>query len=355
MDFTNYGANKINESKVMNECLKQRVDFHLEPARRCLWLECEYLAAAGSKYCSYECGKKLAKERLIRQAAYIQEDGMKYNFIKEKYKSEIDRMIVVCRNKLENLNKASKCARMLSEFIIKQLNVEYVSKDDEVRASKVFVLCLICGGEIDRNIYGSHIVKCLVKKEKQAYYGSEERGSIAIGILCEQYSSKFKSYCKRLKIICPEHPCKDVDDNLKVCSYPSDLDEEVKKSKDLYFFSLSDKIFNGNKCTNEYGNCCEHPNWYRYTLANIDSYRYGELDQLNECRTLISKYNSFINNRGNVYNSIASEQAMKKFYNDALKNEIKTLDLHQSKNEEKSNKVKLLVPDAEVISSSDED
>uniref|UniRef100_A0A0N5B6T5 CXXC-type zinc finger protein 1 n=1 Tax=Strongyloides papillosus TaxID=174720 RepID=A0A0N5B6T5_STREA len=350
-----------DESKIFSEALRQGVAVKADEVRRCLWLECDNAAVSGSKYCSYECGKKLAHERLVRLAPYIIEDGEKFSFIKENYKKEIETLKGVCRTKLENMNKAAECAKMLVGFITQQLPLEYDDKENGSNASrKDYILCMCCGENLEAPLYGNHITKCLNRKEREAYYGSEEKGNLLLNILCERYSSRFNSYCKRFKIICPEHPCNDIDDELKVCSYPDSFDDAIRKDGGFFFLTFSPQFFKGPFCTNGYGTCPDHPNWYRYTLAVIDAYRFGELEKLNEARTMIGKYNTFINTRGNVFNSISSKQVLEKFYKDSINNCPKTLRKEEVKKEidpsgDAGNKIKLIHPDAEAISDAEED
>lgn len=351
--------NEWDEGKIFSEARKQGTTPIVEELKRCLWLECDNVVAAGSKYCSYECGKKLARERLLRLSPYIIEDGKKFSHVKESYKKEIERLKNVCRSKLENMNKAAKCARFLVEFITQQLPLEYNEKDSESNVSrKDYILCICCGENIEGALYGSHIPKCLSKKEREAYYGSEEKGNLLLNILCERYSSRFNSYCKRFKIICPEHPCNDIDDGLKVCSYPSSFDNAIRKNGSFFFFNFSPEFFKGPYCKNGYGICSDHQNWYRYTLAVVDAYRFGELEKLNEARTTIGKYNTFINTRGNIFNCISSRQALEKFYNDSINNRSKCIEKEVVKKEAKLDKVakvKLIHPGAEAVSDAEED
>ncbi|CEF62239.1 CXXC-type zinc finger protein 1 [Strongyloides ratti] len=345
--------NDWDESKIYSEARKQGAIPKVEEFKRCLWLECDNVVALGSKYCSYECGKKLARERLLCLSPYIIEDAEKFSYVKDNYKKEIERLKNVCRSKLENMNKAAGCARLLVEFVTQQLSLEYNEKDNGNNVSrKDYILCICCGENIEGPLYGSHIPKCLSRKEREAYYGSEEKGNLLLNILCERYSSRFNSYCKRFKIICPEHPCNDIDDGLKICSYPTTFDDAIRRDGSFFFLNFSPNFFKGSYCTNGYGICPDHPNWYRYTLAVVDAYRFGELEKLNEARTTIGKYNTFVNSRGNVFNCISSRQALENFYNDSINNHPKSI---KKKEEKKDVKVKLIHPDAEVISDPEKD
>uniref|UniRef100_A0AC35TN24 CXXC-type zinc finger protein 1 n=1 Tax=Rhabditophanes sp. KR3021 TaxID=114890 RepID=A0AC35TN24_9BILA len=320
----------MEERELLKLAQTQNVSVVPRKKRQCLWFECKYYASQGSKYCSYECGKKVMAARLESTAHYLVEEASKFTSQKKEIIGKMDLLEKKMRGLFDNVNTASGYARALRKYIESQLNIPFEPKEAVIpkKGAKEYVLCICCGVDIDRNSYGIHFVRCIAKKERSSCYGSDEKGNLILNILCETYTPRFKSYCKRFKIICPEHPCKDIDDNLKVCSYPAKFETAINCSTSFFLTSPDDVITTRHGyCKEKYNECNEHPNWYRNALAMVDWYRQTQMEKVVEARIHYNKHKVFLKTRGNVYNCISSGGVLQKFKTDCINGSIKLLDL----------------------------
>lgn len=80
--------------------------------------------------------------------------------------------------------------------------------------------CVLCNQEVSQKSYTRHIDKCFIRVrefsstrifrfdffqfESQVSYGSNIKSTIE-GLFCDNYDRTTNLYCKRLKVICPEH------------------------------------------------------------------------------------------------------------------------------------------------------
>lgn len=83
--------------------------------------------------------------------------------------------------------------------------------------------CVLCNQEISQKSFIRHIDKCFIRVtstqtklveiwecflsiqfESQVSYGSNVKSNIE-GLFCDNYDRTNNLYCKRLKVICPEH------------------------------------------------------------------------------------------------------------------------------------------------------
>lgn len=69
--------------------------------------------------------------------------------------------------------------------------------------------CITCGHEIHSRTAIKHMEKCFNKYEAQSSFGSVFKTRIeGNNMFCDFYNPANRTYCKRLKVLCPEH-CKE--------------------------------------------------------------------------------------------------------------------------------------------------
>jgi COMPASS component SPP1 len=149
-----------------------------------------------------------------------------------------------------------------------QPETENTENDEEAELN---VFCVTCGLEVPQKIALRHMEKCFNKIESQTSFGSIYKTRIeGESMFCDFYSPHQKTYCKRLKVLCPEHskePRVAVDE---VCGCP-----------------LVVKVFEeqGEFCRLSKRKCVRHNCWEKLRRAEIDMERLRQwmlLDELFE-------------------------------------------------------------------------
>uniref|UniRef100_A0A182IJE4 CXXC-type zinc finger protein 1 n=1 Tax=Anopheles atroparvus TaxID=41427 RepID=A0A182IJE4_ANOAO len=128
--------------------------------------------------------------------------------------------------------------------------------------------CITCGHEIHSKTAIRHMEKCFNKYESQASFGSIFKTRIdGNSMFCDFYNPASKTYCKRLRVLCPEH-CKDpkVSDT-DVCGCP--LVRNV--------FQLT-----GEFCRAPKKSCFKHYVWEKIRRAEIDLERVRQWLKMDE-------------------------------------------------------------------------
>lgn len=96
-------------------------------------------------------------------------------------------------------------------------NSEYEHEEE----SEISMYCITCGHEIHSRTAIKHMEKCFNKYESQATFGSVYKTRIeGNNMFCDFFNPVSRTYCKRLRVLCPEH-CKDpkINEN-EVCGCP---------------------------------------------------------------------------------------------------------------------------------------
>uniref|UniRef100_A0A183IVW8 CXXC-type zinc finger protein 1 n=1 Tax=Soboliphyme baturini TaxID=241478 RepID=A0A183IVW8_9BILA len=230
-------------------------------ARQCYGPQCVYAARPGSNYCSDECGMKLARKRILEiLPGRIQSWNINPS-VAERF--ERRRLEVVCekaeeaRKRLASLDFEEK---RLSEWINEAAKLK-ANPDDEAND------------------------KC----ENQTSYGTTFRATNTVyNLFCEAYNKSNGTYCKRLRIICPEH-CKDVKaDPDEICGCPLNLNDTLEK------FSVS------ASCQVAKRNCTKHCQWEKIRRGLIDQDRLTQLLRLDELYEEERFLKASICSRGNL-------------------------------------------------------
>jgi COMPASS component SPP1 len=149
----------------------------------------------------------------------------------------------------------------------KQCTIEESSKDNtDLEDESMY--CVTCGHEIHTRTAIRHMERCFNKYESQASFGSIFKTRIeGNSMFCDFFNPINMTYCKRLKVLCPEHskPGKVLDTD--VCGSP--LTKNV--------FELT-----GEFCRAPKKSCFKHYNWEKIRRAEIDLERVRQWMKVDE-------------------------------------------------------------------------
>ncbi|XP_041349665.1 CXXC-type zinc finger protein 1-like [Gigantopelta aegis] len=243
-----------------------------ETPRHCCGPACVEAARTGSKYCSDECGMKLAKSRIYeilpsriqqwQSSPCVAEEGNK------KVLEKIRRQQMDARIQLGELDKRHQALDALIERA-KHATVDPeqlgADTDDDTEFT---IYCVTCGGEINQRGALKHMEKCYAKFESQTSFGSIYKTHIeGTSMFCDFYNAQQKTYCKRLKVLCPEHTKEPKVNPDEVCGCPlvSHVFEET-----------------GEFCAAPKRKCSKHYVWEKLRRAEIDMERVRQWLRIDE-------------------------------------------------------------------------
>ncbi|TST85783.1 CXXC-type zinc finger protein 1 [Bagarius yarrelli] len=244
---------------------------------QCLGPSCIEIARPNSKYCSEDCGMKLAANRIYEILPQRIQQWQQSPCIAEE----------LGRKQLERIRKEQQAARLhLAEMerrfhelegIIAKAKQQVVQQDEEVNETEsedtdLQIFCISCSHPINPKVAMRHMERCYAKYESQTSFGSifPTRIEGATRLFCDVYNPQSKTYCKRLQVLCPEHsrdPKVPVDE---VCGCP-----------------LVRNVFEptGDYCRISKRKCNRHYCWEKLRRAEVDLERvrvWYKLDELFE-------------------------------------------------------------------------
>lgn len=243
----------------------------LEGIRQCNGPLCKMTARPQSKYCSDDCGKKLATNRIYRVLPQrIQEWNLSTCKAEDQNKRMLDNVRakqVTVRATLAELDKRHKELDLLVERA-KRCSLDPKALDISEVEDEMSMYCITCGHEIHSKTAIRHMEKCFNKYESQASFGSIFKTRIeGNSMFCDFYNSVSNTYCKRLRVLCPEH-CKDAKiGDSDVCGCPL-----VRNT-----FELS-----GEFCRAPKKICFRHYVWEKIRRAEIDLERVRQWLKMDE-------------------------------------------------------------------------
>ncbi|KAJ7370820.1 CXXC-type zinc finger protein 1 [Desmophyllum pertusum] len=205
-----------------------------EAPRQCYGPGCTNAARSLSKYCSDECGIQLAVRKLRRS----------------------------CWNLTDSATK-------LDAFIEKSKNAtveEAEAQDTEIEGeTDLQIHCITCGLPLAPKVALRHMEKCYMKNESLTTFGSIYKS--AGNLFCDYYNSQQKIYCKRLRVLCPEH-----------------TKEPKISAKDVCGCPLVTDVFDesGDFCRAAKRTCLKHYCWEKLRRAGIDLQRIQQWLKLEE-------------------------------------------------------------------------
>ncbi|XP_065205552.1 CXXC-type zinc finger protein 1-like [Planococcus citri] len=259
--------------------------------RQCYGPECIKEARPSSKYCSDECGMKLAYARLYHiLPARVQERNFSTCYAELNNKRdlvEIKKKQVEVRDILRALDKRHKELDAIQEHA-KQLTVINDSDDEQEDEAEIDMYCITCGHQIHTRTAIKHMEKCFNKYESQSSFCSVQKTRIdGNNMFCDFYNPTNQTYCKRLRVLCPEH-YKDpkINDN-EVCGFP-----------------LVTNVFvpTGEYCRVSQKQCLRHYCWAKLRRAEIDMERVRQWLKLDELVEQEHQMRNFLLARTGVLN-----------------------------------------------------
>lgn len=261
----------------------------LDGLRHCFGPGCQMSARPQSKYCSDECGVKLATNRIYQVLPQrIQEWSLSPAIGEENNKKLLDTIRakqIIVRATLAELDRRHAELDLLVERAkrcsLDQTAIERAEGEDEMS-----MYCITCGHEIHSKTAIRHMEKCFIKYESQASFGSTFKTRIdGNSIFCDFYNVTSNIYCKRLRVLCPEH-CKDPKVNdTDICGCP-----------------LTTNIFEltGEFCRVSKKSCFRHYVWEKIRRAEIDLERVRQWLKMDELLELERQTRSVMASRAGV-------------------------------------------------------
>uniref|UniRef100_A0AAQ5XLA8 CXXC-type zinc finger protein 1 n=1 Tax=Amphiprion ocellaris TaxID=80972 RepID=A0AAQ5XLA8_AMPOC len=245
--------------------------------RQCLGPSCVEAARTNSKYCSEDCGMKLAANRIYEILPQRIQQWQQSPCIAEEHgKKQLERIRRDQQNARLRLTEMERRFHEL-EGIIAKAKQQAVQQDEEVNEgdsedTDLQIFCVSCSHPVNPKVALRHMERCYAKYESQTSFGSMYPTRIegATRLFCDVYNPQSKTYCKRLQVLCPEHsrdPKIPVDE---VCGCP--LVKNV--------FELT-----GEYCRVSKRKCNKHYNWEKLRRAEVDLERvrvWYKLDELFE-------------------------------------------------------------------------
>lgn len=230
--------------------------------RQCYGPGCTFAARPNSKYCSDNCGIKLAQNRIYEVLPHRIAQWQAVPCVAdENNRKSLEKIRKEQQEAKDRLSELSKKAEALEKVIEKAkqtpLADDQENLDGESEETEISVYCVTCGHEIGAKNALKHMEKCFNKYEGQTSFGSFYQTNIEgnSNIFCDNYNSQQKTYCKRLKILCPEHSKEPKVSDDEVCGCP--LTKDMLKPSGEFCRALKKK-------------CVKHYQWEKFRRAEID-------------------------------------------------------------------------------------
>ncbi|XP_063792175.1 CXXC-type zinc finger protein 1 isoform X5 [Pseudophryne corroboree] len=180
--------------------------------RQCLGPNCVQPARANSKYCSDDCGMKLAANRIYEILPQrIQQWQQSPCVAEEQGKKLLER---IRREQQQARTKLQEMERRFHELeaLIGKAKQQHIREDEETNDgdsddTDLQIFCVSCGHPVNPKVALRHMERCYAKYESQTSFGSMYPTRIegATRLFCDVYNPHSKTYCKRLQVLCPEH------------------------------------------------------------------------------------------------------------------------------------------------------
>ncbi|PNF24443.1 CXXC-type zinc finger protein 1 [Cryptotermes secundus] len=239
--------------------------------RQCYGPACVRAARPGSKYCSDDCGLKLATNRIYQVLPQrIQEWALSPCAAEESNKRALESVRkhqLEVRRILQELDKRHKELDAIIERA-KMATVELRSEEDSEDEGEMSMYCITCGHEIHSRMAIKHMEKCFNKYESQSSFGSIYKTRIeGNNMFCDYYNPSSRTYCKRLRVLCPEHSKDPKVNDTEVCGCP-----------------LVTNVFDltGEFCRAPKKSCLKHYCWEKLRRAEIDMERVRQWLKIDE-------------------------------------------------------------------------
>uniref|UniRef100_A0A3Q0KQ35 CXXC-type zinc finger protein 1 n=1 Tax=Schistosoma mansoni TaxID=6183 RepID=A0A3Q0KQ35_SCHMA len=300
----NSDPRKVFDSLIPNE---------LKKPRQCFGPGCTRAAARpDTKYCSNECGLKLAIKRLetllpesfhawypdlFTKAGKALSDLERLpdcmaTVIDKLRLKEISKEQCVVHNRLVELEmEHQKLTGLISRAQERKTGrnneqmLAAVAHDAEQVEQMEPIICVTCSAEISMRHALKHMEKCFQKMEGNTVFCANQKEQImGTPLFCDAYDSQARAYCKRLRVVCEHY-------------------KEPKLPADTVCGSpLVHNVFEetGEFCCVPRNKCTKHFGWERLRRAKIDLERYRCLIQMDELMQEEQKLRRAISQRGGV-------------------------------------------------------
>lgn len=234
--------------------------------------ECRNTARPQSKYCSDVCGIALANNRIFQiLPSRIQDWNCSPCVATEQNKKALEKNRAkqqIVRATLMELDKRHKELDLLVD-LSKRCCLDDKFKENIDMEDESSMYCVTCGHEIHTRTAIRHLERCFNKYESQASFGSIFKTRIEGGnsMFCDFFNPISKTYCKRLRVLCPEHSKDPKVNDDDVCGSP--LTKNV--------FELT-----GDFCRAPKKSCFKHYCWEKIRRAEIDLERVRQWLKMDE-------------------------------------------------------------------------
>ena len=260
---------------------------------QCLGPACTNAARDNSKYCSEECGIQLATDRIKQHLPQrLEEWRLGGDCLAEKRDrqrlGEVERELTVVRARLQQLDLEGQRLNQLIARVSK-LPVSYNKEKFDNESEDLMLDCPTCGIQFTMKKIQVHMEKCWAKIESGMTLSSYLKLEGA-NFFCDKYDKKYNTYCKKLKVMCPEHTKEAKVGANDVCGCPlvENLSILPPNSPSVLFCQLTKRT------------CRKHPFWEKMRRATIDQEKliqWLKLDELDEQRKLLRGQ---LSTRGNL-------------------------------------------------------
>lgn len=271
-------ADVLNVTEPESKKSRKRRDSGREqgPQLHCHGPKCVLPARKKSKYCSDQCGRNLASERIKQLLPKIQamREHPSVATIEQYYR--IDKLKLKYATILEIRNDLEAKFEKLEEVIAfaKKKSIINPDPEDEITSGEEpMIFCFVCGHLRPSRTLVDHIDKCYRRVEAETSYGSEFETKVegSKRLFCDTYNSTTNRFCKRLKVMCAEHSKEPKPDDNEVCGCPLSPD-------DFYNQETSEIA----TCRIAKKSCRKHFLWEKMYRAEIDLKRIRALIKMDQ-------------------------------------------------------------------------
>lgn len=267
---------KIKEGRIKKRKRSVTPEIYINPAlegpRHCYGPDCPNTARPQSKYCSDSCGINLANNRIFQiLPSRLNDWNCTLCIATEQNKKALEKNRAkqqIVKITLKELDKRHTDMDHLIE-VSKRCKLDEKFKENKDEEDESTMYCVTCGHEIHLRTATRHLERCFNKYESQASFGSIFKTRIEGGssMFCDFYNPTSKTYCKRLRVLCPEHSKDPKVNDDDVCGSP--LTKNV--------FELT-----GEYCRAPKKSCWKHHCWEKIRRAEIDMERVRQWLKMDE-------------------------------------------------------------------------
>ncbi|XGW25960.1 hypothetical protein V3C99_006959, partial [Haemonchus contortus] len=272
---------------------RRKHDAPAKPApRQCIEPDCVKVARDGSKYCSDECGIKLAKLRLL---TILPKKVEEYYRIPPQCELQALEELRTIDQKIGKIQVQTETmlgyVRAIQRYVTAMKSTTSVSYDEPSEVDFV-ANCTVCGMETNGRQLPKHVERCFVRSEKQTSFGTATPASFnPDNLFCEAYNKLNNTYCKRVRVICAEHYKGELENELQVCAYPKAWSEGKSLTFAEMFEHGADLLKDQGFCCAPRKECTQHHRWVQVLVGTIECERMNlltRLDELLERRKVVS-------------------------------------------------------------------